>query len=154
MGTEGGKIEHWVIDEGVCKKIYDAHPESSEGISSILGLKTKSNLLRGESVDDDAPPTFKLIATASLGAKEFRLWKLHLNTKLIEPYLKIETTITDGIKFLLESSETQIVAANEKVIKFYDFIDKNGKAEQERIKKENEEHNAQVKEIFTKIDKE
>ena len=67
---------------------------------------------------------------------------------MIEPYLKIETTITDGIQFLLESSDTQIVAANEKVIKFYDFIDKNGKAEKERIQKEKEEHNAKVKEIF------
>lgn len=93
-------------------------------------------------MDDDAPETFKLIATASLGAKEFRLWKLDLNTKSLEPYLKIETTITDGIKFLLESSDTQIVAANEKIIKFYDFIDKNGKAEQDRIKKEKEEHHA------------
>lgn len=106
VGTEGGKIEHWVIDESVCKKIYDAHPESSEGISSILELKSKSALLRGEVYDDDAPPTFKLIATASRGAKEFRLWKLNLATAAIEPYLKIETTITDGIQFLLESSDT------------------------------------------------
>lgn len=48
VGTEGGKIEHWQVDECVCKKIYDAHPESSEGISAILELKTKSELLRGE----------------------------------------------------------------------------------------------------------
>ena len=142
-----------MIDESVCKKIYDAHPESTEGISQILELKTRSALLRGEAQDDDAEPSFKLIATASQGAKEFRLWKLSMDTKMIEPYLKIETTITDGIKFLIESSETQIVAANEKVIKFYDFIDKNGKAEQERLKKEKEEHNARVKEIFTKVDK-
>jgi hypothetical protein len=33
FGTEGGKIEHWTIDTGVCKKIYDAHPESEKGIS-------------------------------------------------------------------------------------------------------------------------
>ena len=131
MGTEGGKIEHWVIDESVCKKIYDAHPESTAGISKILELKTRSALLRGEALDDDAEPSFKLIATASEGAKEFRLWKLSMDTKMIEPYLKIETTITDGIKFLLETSETQIVAANEKVIKFYDFIDKNEKKREE-----------------------
>ena len=75
-------------------------------------------------------------------------------TATIEPYLKIETTITDGIKYLLESSGTQIVAANEKVIKFYDFIDKNDKTEKETLQKEKEGHNAQVKEIFTKVDKE
>jgi hypothetical protein len=33
IGTEGGKIEQWVIDQGVCKHTYDAHPESSAGIS-------------------------------------------------------------------------------------------------------------------------
>ena len=33
VGTEHGKIEHWVIDEGVCKKIYDAHPEPDAGVS-------------------------------------------------------------------------------------------------------------------------
>ena len=78
VGTEGGKIEHWTVDNGECKKIYDAHPESSEGISSILELKTKSELLRGEMWNEDAEPEFKLIATASRGAKEFRLWKLSI----------------------------------------------------------------------------
>jgi hypothetical protein len=112
VGTEGGKIEHWVIDVSECKKIYDAHPESSEGISAMLELKTKSELLRGEVYSEDVPQTFKLIATASKGAKEFRLWKLNLATCAIDPYLKIETTIADGIKYLLESSDTQIVAAN------------------------------------------
>ena len=38
VGTEGGKIEHWQIDTSECKKIYDAHPESSEGISAIHEL--------------------------------------------------------------------------------------------------------------------
>ena len=78
VGTEGGKIEHWQVDDQVCKKIYDAHPESSEGISSILELKTKSELLRGEMWNEDAELEFKLIATASRGAKEFRLWKLSI----------------------------------------------------------------------------
>ena len=109
VGTELGKIEHWVIDEGVCKKIYDAHPESDAGISAIKELKTKSELLRGEEWQEGG---FRLIATASLGAKEFRLWKLAADTKMLTPYLKIETTIEGGIMFLLEDSSTQIVAAN------------------------------------------
>lgn len=33
IGTEGGKIEHWSIDKEQCENIYDAHPESAEGIS-------------------------------------------------------------------------------------------------------------------------
>lgn len=106
VGTEGGKIEHWTVDNGECKKIYDAHPESEAGISAILELTSQSELLRGEPFDANAPLEFKLIATASAGAKEFRLWKLHMETQVLYPYLKIETTITDGIKYLCESSDT------------------------------------------------
>jgi hypothetical protein len=64
VGTEGGKIEHWLFADKSCKNIYDAHPESTAGISEILELKTQNELLRG-SPDDDS---FKLIATASAGA--------------------------------------------------------------------------------------
>lgn len=74
------------------------------------------------------------MATASEGSKEFRLWKLNVETIELHPYLKIETTFTDGIKFLLETTDTQLAAANEKTIKFYDFIDKNDK---EAIAQEN-----------------
>ena len=49
---------------------------------------------------------------------------------------------------MLETSPTQIVAANSKVIKFYDFIDKNEKDDQERIKKYKEEVDKIMKEIF------
>ena len=125
FGTEGGKIEHWTIDNGTCKNIYQAHPESDAGISSILELQTKSELLRGEPLETSQ--NIKLIATASEGAKEFRLWKLNLDNQTLHPYLKIETTISGGIKYLVESQDTQIVAANEKCIKFYDFIDKSDK---------------------------
>lgn len=68
------------MDTSECKKIYDAHPESDAGISSIIELKTQSELLRGEPVSPNGNLEFKLIATASEGAKEFRLWKLHLET--------------------------------------------------------------------------
>jgi len=47
-----------------------------------------------------------LIATASFGAKEFRLWKLKRDDLGLYPYLKIETTIDGGIDFLLETTET------------------------------------------------
>ena len=102
VGTEGGKIEHWVFADKACKKIYDAHPESTAGISEILELKTQNELLRGTSDDD----SFKLIATSSEGASQFRLWKLNLQNQELSPYLKIETTFTNGIKYLLETHET------------------------------------------------
>ena len=49
--------------------------------------------------------------------------------------IKIETTIVGGIQFLLETQDTQIVAANSKTIKFYDFIDKNDKEAKEKARK-------------------
>lgn len=46
VGTEGGKIEHWSIDDDKQIKIFDAHPESDAGISIIKELHSKSPLLR------------------------------------------------------------------------------------------------------------
>jgi len=47
VGTENGKIEQWQIDTGVCKHVYDAHPESSAGISQIILIESESPLLKG-----------------------------------------------------------------------------------------------------------
>jgi len=62
--------------------------------------------LRGETLKEGEESKFKLIATASAGAKEFRLWHLMKDTKELMPYLKIETTIVGGIKYLLETQPT------------------------------------------------
>ena len=148
VGTEGGKIEHWSFHENCCKKVYDAHPESDLGISAILELQTKSELLRGAPKEED---NFKLIATASEGAKEFRLWKLHMATAQLFPYLKIETTFTGGIKYLLETQDTQLAAANESQLKFYDFVDKREKDQKEKEKKDKATVNSQMKEIFAEV---
>ena len=94
------------------------------------------------------------MATSSSGAKEFRIWKLDLATFELQPYLKIETTIEDGIKYLIESHETQIIAANENVIKFYDFIDKFHKENSEKEKKAKDDKNKTMKELFQSLDTE
>jgi len=63
--------------------------------------------LRGEPYNaENKDQDFALIATSSFGAKEFRLWKLHMQTKVLYAYLKIETTITSGIQFLIETHDT------------------------------------------------
>lgn len=152
FGTEGGKIEHWQIyDDAGCQKIHDAHPESPAGISAILEIQSKSPLLRGEPSKDAAEDSFKLIATASQGSEIFRLWHLINATCELIPYLKIETTIKGGIKFLLESHKTQIVAANENTIKFYDFIDKVQKQKEEDTQKKTEETNKIMKDTFREL---
>ncbi len=41
------------------------------------------------------------------------------------PHIRIETSLTEGIRYLLEASENQIVAVDtHKTLKFYEFIDK------------------------------
>lgn len=44
--------------------------------------------------------------------------------------------------------DNQIVAANKRVIKFYDFIDKSEKEATEKDKKDQEERNKMMKELF------
>ena len=148
FGTEGGKIEHWVIETAQCQKIYDVHPESDAGVSRIIELKTRSALLRGEQLAEGQTSNFKLIATASSGSRFFCLWKFDMHTMTLNPYQRIETTITDGIKYLVETQETQLVAANERVLKFYDFLDKKRMSEIEQEKKKQEEILENMKEIF------
>ena len=105
-------------------------------------------MLIGENNVDEFKKDFKLLATASSGAKEFRLWKLRKSTVSLFPYLKIETTITGGIEFLLETTDTQLVAANATCIKFYDFIDKQKQESEAGEKKVTQELNDKIKELF------
>ena len=51
----------------------EAHNTSEEGVSSILELKTESYLLWGGGVKTEDS---SLIATASLGTTDFRIWML------------------------------------------------------------------------------
>lgn len=71
-----------------------------------------------------------------------------VDTRELKPYLKIETSIEGGIKFLLETHRTQIVAANESTLKFYDFIDKNEKKRLEDDENKTEKVNKIMKETF------
>jgi hypothetical protein len=108
VGTDGGKVEHWVVDESICKDIYDAHPESFSGVSQIIGIKSTSHLLRGK---HDSMGDFKLIATASFGTPYFCFWKVHAKTGMLMQYFKVTTSLS-GITCLLETQDTQLVASN------------------------------------------
>ena len=54
----------------------------------------------------------------------------------------------------MESHDTQIIAANESTIKFYDFIDKFEKERTEKDKKAKEEKHKMMKELFQSLDTE
>ena len=69
--------------------------------------------------------------------------------------MRIETSFSasTGIRYLLEASETQIVAVDtHRTLKFYEFIDKSIKEEKERLVLEEEEVIKGLKELFDKYD--
>ena len=99
-----------------------------------------------------------LLATASLGTSEFRIWVMQLNDGCqlsLRPHIKVDTSFTpgSGIRFLLEASTTQLVAVDtNRTVKFYEFIDKEMKEEKERNAKEEEEVIKGLKELFDRYD--
>ena len=111
VGTEGGIIEHWAIESEQLIATFDAHSKSQEGISSIIQLNSNHYLLWGSQNELDKQK-YKIVATASSGCSEFRLWLMNLdsdvsaNSLTLQPHIRIETSLVGGIKYLLEASET------------------------------------------------
>ena len=62
VGTEGGKIEVWNIEEEKIAKTIDAHPESLKGVSSMVELKDPSYCLRGDRAAVDADTRYFVTA--------------------------------------------------------------------------------------------
>jgi hypothetical protein len=127
VGTEGGKMEIWSIDQKKIVKFMDTHSECSKGISSIVELKNPSYLIRGDRRDAD--PSIRFVVTAAYDKNEFKIWKLvNRHEKYNRPdftfHIKISTSLP-GISQVLHSTPDQIVCVdNEKTLKFYNFIDK------------------------------
>lgn len=76
VGTEGGLIEHWSIESDQLMNTFEAHTSSDEGVSYILELKTQSYLLWG---DQEKTEGSSLVASASLGTTDFRIWLMQLS---------------------------------------------------------------------------
>lgn len=127
VGTEGGFVEHWSIENDSIANTFEAHTTSPEGVSSIVELKSESYLIWGQQERTEGS---SLIATASLGSPDFRIWLMQVAEGCqltLTPHMKIETSFAPGvgIKFLLEISDFQIVAVDtHKCVKFYEFVDK------------------------------
>lgn len=108
VGTEGGLIEHWSIENDSLVSTFEVHTQSEEGVSYILELKTQNYLLWG---DQEKTEGSSLIATASLGTTDYRIWLMQLSdgcNLTLTPHMRIETSFTPGtgIRYLLESTET------------------------------------------------
>lgn len=111
VGTEGGKIEHWCLDDeaSVCRNVTEAHPESDAGISVITELHSQSPLFRQALPEEKGPKdNFRLLVTASAGSNIFKVWKMKVDAKNLEifPYFQIKTTIPDSIKYFCELTDT------------------------------------------------
>lgn len=135
IGTEGGKLEHWAIETETLLNVYDAHTTSEEGISSIIMLQTKSYLVWGSLQSEIENPQSQLLASSSRGTSEIRIWWMNQQngTISLSPHIRVETSLVGGIQYLLEATETQIVAVDtHKTLKFYEFIDKEEKEQAEK----------------------
>ena len=155
VGTEGGFIEHWSIELDQLMNTFEAHTTSDEGVSSIIQLSSQSYLLWG---DQEKTEGTSLLASSSLGTPDFRIWCMTLSEgsqMTLTPHMRIETSFAPGtgIRYLLEASETQIVAVDtHKTLKFYEFIDKRIKEEHEKQAQEEEELIKGLKELFDQYD--
>lgn len=126
VGTESGRIEHWNTDEETIRHVYDAHTTSKDGISAIVELKSPSPLITGEPAStDESENQSKFLVTAAFDAPEFRIWKLANEGSLFKPHIKIDTSLSQGISNIIETSPNQLVCVNHhNGLKFYDFVDK------------------------------
>ena len=67
--------------------------------------------------------------------------------------MKVNTSCTGGIRTLLQTTETQIIAVDShKILRFYNFIDHKIKKEEEEKEKDIESLNQAVRKIFSQYD--
>ena len=114
-----------------------AHEGSQEGISSIIELGkggsldengnsilAPSHLITGEK---SGRAEDKFLVSSARDRAEILIWRLSTKDGQIKMtiHIRISTTFDNGIKYVLQTSPTQLVCVNhEKTLKFYDFVDK------------------------------
>jgi hypothetical protein len=105
VGTEGGKLEIWNIEQKKIVKYLDAHSDCNKGISSIIELKNPSPLIIGERGVTN--PEIRYIVTSAFDKAEFKIWKLANRGQFNRPeftyHIKIATSLP-GIKQCLQTA--------------------------------------------------
>lgn len=153
VGNDAGQLEIWSIDNESMTNVIDTrHGHEATEISSIIELKDPSYLITGDEPSEEAD---RFIVTTSTTSEAFYIWRLksHDKTPLPHYHVRIQTSLVGGIKHVLQTSPTQLVCVNkDKVIKFYDFIDKAAQAEKEEQNKSLEVFNSLVAEAFKEAD--
>lgn len=68
-------------------------------------------------------------------------------------HLQIKTSFTQGIKFIVQTSASQLVGVNfDKTLMFYDFVDKTAQMEKEEMERMTEEFGSLVESAFREAD--
>lgn len=99
VGTEKGFIEYWALSGQSSEQlvsVIEAHPESEEGISSLIELKSKSDLMWGYDMDSEErkdTSIYRLFATAAYSSNIIRLWILQVKNQNFMSHIKIETSM-------------------------------------------------------------
>ena len=122
----------WNIDHNLDKPVLiqeiDAHPGSEAGISNIIKLENPSPMIVGDRQAEEV----EILVSSAADQPDIVIWRLERKPERIQlnSYIKINTSFNEGIKYILQTSPTQLVGVNfEKTLMFYDFVDKNARAE-------------------------
>ena len=157
IGTDNGQLELWSIEEGCCKNTFEAHSDSTYGITAIVPLIDPSELITNERPNamsgDSCESNF--IVTAAGDKVTFKIWRIIKNGRDVDlqMHIKVDTKIPNGIHYVLQTSPTQIVCCNNaNTLKFYDFVDKVALREKEDNDKHIEMFSQLVGEAFTEAD--
>lgn len=114
-------------------------------------MNNPSTLISG----DDFKGEEKFLVSSARDLPELLIWKLgekEGNVKL-SIHIKVATTFTNGIKYVLQTSPTQLVCVDhDRTLKFYDFVDKRAQREKKDLEKQTEEFALLVGEAFKEAD--
>ena len=73
---------------------------------------------------------YQFLVSTAKDKPEILIWRLQVNpqatqTISMKVHIQIKTSFNEGIKYIVQTSPTQLVGANfEKTLMFYDFVDK------------------------------
>jgi len=158
IGTLGGKFEVWNIDPSqerpTIKQVFDAHPGSQQGVSQILRLVDPSPMIIG----DKAGENCQFLVSTAADKPEILVWRLQVTphqsqTINMKVHIQIKTSFVEGIKFIVQTSPTQLVGVNfDKKLMFYDFVDKTAQMEKEEMERMTQEFSLLVEEAFREAD--
>lgn len=153
VGTMTGRLELRSIDTTDLKRTIDAHPGSVHGITVIMPLVDPSELITNERASDSQDCNY--IVTAVGDQKAFKIWRIMRSNGDIDlhMHIKIETTLANGIHFMLQTDAAQLVCCdNTNVLKFYDFVDKLALKEKEENDKDIKKFSELVSAAFREAD--